>query len=605
MCGIVGYIGKDNAKNVVINGLSRLEYRGYDSAGIAFIDNGKMRIFKRSGKLRNLEIEVNRDLSLPSVAIGHTRWATHGEPTDINAHPHTDCTGKIAVVHNGIIENFVELKNLLKKKGHTFKSDTDTEVIAHLIEEEINKGKELLKAVFGAVEKLKGSYAVAVIYEKEPEKIVCVRKDSPLVIGIGEEENFLASDVPAFLQYTNKVIFLDDNEFAVIEKDKVTVYDRTGEIIKKEIKTIPWSIAQAEKAGYKHFMIKEIYEQPKGIADTISGKLSLIEGKAEFPFEFDTIQIVACGTSYHAGLIGKFFIETLSKVPVSVDYASEYRYRDPLINQKTLVIAISQSGETADTLAAVRLAKLKGAKVVAICNVIGSTLTREADHTIYTYAGPEISVASTKAFTTQLTALFLTALEIGTAKKIITSEEEKKYINELIKIPSKMEDFLEVERKEKKIKQFALEFYMAKDALFLGRFVNYPIALEGALKLKEISYIHAEGYPAGEMKHGPIALIDEKMPVVVVAPKDRVYEKMVSNIEEVRARKGKVIAITNSGCEEIKRLTDRIIEIPETDELLTPFLTVVPLQLFAYYIADFLGYDVDQPRNLAKSVTVE
>ena len=605
MCGIVGYIGNDNAKNIVINGLSRLEYRGYDSAGISFIDENKLKVYKRSGKLRNLEIEVNRDTSLPSVAIGHTRWATHGEPTDINAHPHTDCDNKIVIVHNGIIENFVELRKKLTEKGHTFKSQTDTEVIAHLIEDEMKNGKNFIEALFSAISQIKGSYAIAAISEKEPDKIVCARKDSPLVIGIGEGENFLASDVPAFLHYTNRVIFLEDGEFAIIEREKVTVFDNSGKLIKKDEEEIPWSIAQAEKGGYKHFMIKEIYEQPKGISDTISGKLSVIKGETQLLFDFNNIEIVACGTSYHAGLIGKFYIETLSKVPVSVDYASEYRYREPLVDKNSLVIAISQSGETADTLAAVKLAKKKGAKVIAICNVIGSTITREADHTIYTYAGPEISVASTKAFTTQLTALFLTALEIAIQRKTLKEEEKEKYIDLLLEIPSKMEDFLEKERKEKNIKKLALEFYMAKDALFLGRYVNYPIALEGALKLKEISYIHAEGYPAGEMKHGPIALIDEKMPVIVVAPKDKVYEKMVSNIEEVKTRKGKVIAIINSNCEEIKRLTDRIVEIPETDRLLTPFLTVVPMQLFAYYIADFLGYDVDQPRNLAKSVTVE
>ncbi|WP_457567460.1 glutamine--fructose-6-phosphate transaminase (isomerizing) [Desulfurobacterium sp.] len=606
MCGIVGYAGKDNAKNIVINGLKRLEYRGYDSAGVAFIDSGKLKVYKKSGRIRNLEFELNRDLSLPQVAIGHTRWATHGEPNDINAHPHTDCTGKIAVVHNGIIENFTKLKKELELKGHTFKSKTDTEVIAHLIEEEIKTGKDLFKAVLSAARKLKGSFAVAVIYEKEPDKIVCLRKDSPLVIGVGEGENFLASDVPAFLSYTNRVIFLDDNECAIITADKVNVFDLNGNIVTKEIKQIPWSIAQAEKGGYKHFMIKEIYEQPKAVADTISGKLSMFAGqKAALLKAFNKIQIVACGTSYHAGLVGKFFIESLAAIPVSVDYASEYRYRNPIIDKNTLIVAISQSGETADTLAAVRLAKERGAKVVAICNVIGSTITREADYTIYTHAGPEISVASTKAFTTQLAALFLFAVEAARIREKISPSEEERLLKALSEIPSKMKAFLDKESKNKTVHNIALEFYNSQDALYLGRFVNYPIALEGALKLKEISYIHAEGYPAGEMKHGPIALIDEKMPVVVITPKDRVYEKMVSNIEEAKARKGKVIAVTNPNCTEVKKLADYTIEIAETEELLYPFLTVVPLQLFAYHIADFLGYDVDQPRNLAKSVTVE
>ncbi|WP_456397414.1 glutamine--fructose-6-phosphate transaminase (isomerizing) [Desulfurobacterium sp.] len=605
MCGIVGYIGKDNAKNIVINGLKRLEYRGYDSAGVAFIDSGKLKIYKKSGKIRNLEFELNKDLSLPHIAIGHTRWATHGEPNDINAHPHVDCTAKIAVVHNGIVENFTELRKLLENRGHKFKSQTDTEVIAHLIEEEIQKGKNLQEAVLSAVAKLKGSYAAAVICESEPDKIVCVRKDSPLVIGIGEGENFIASDVPAFLSYTNKVIFLNDNECAVVTADNIKIFDLNGNKIEKAIKEIPWSIAQAEKGGYKHFMLKEIHEQPKAIGDTISGKMSIFKKDGKISMDFDKVQIVACGTSFHAGLIGKFFIESISQIPVSVDYASEYRYRNPIIDNKTLIIAISQSGETADTLAAVRLAKKKGAKVVAICNVIGSTITREADYTIYTHAGPEISVASTKAFTTQLAALFLFAVEVAKVRKAINEETENKLLNELSEIPKKLKTFLELEKERKFIRKIALEFYNSKDALYLGRFVNYPIALEGALKLKEISYIHAEGYPAGEMKHGPIALIDEKMPVVVIAPKDRVYEKMVSNIEEVKARKGKVIAVTNANCSEIEKLADFTIEIPITEELLYPFLTVVPLQLFAYHIADFLGYDVDQPRNLAKSVTVE
>ena len=609
MCGIVGYIGKDNAKNIILDGLKRLEYRGYDSAGIALVVDGELKIFKKEGKIRNLEIELNKLNLFSNIGIGHTRWATHGRPVDENAHPHVDCSRRIALVHNGIIENYAELKKELLSKGHTFASDTDTEVIVHLIEEELFNSSNFFEAFRRAISRLKGSYAIGVITTLEPDKIFAARKDSPLVIGCGEGENFIASDIPAFLPYTNRAIFLDDFELAIVKKDSIEVFDFEGKKKEKKINLIPWSIAQAEKAGYKHFMIKEIFEQPRAVADTISGNMAWFKEETELEGvdtrSFSKIHIVACGTSYHAGLIGRFYLENFASIPVEVDYASEYRYRNPVLNEETLVIAITQSGETADTLAAMKLAKEKGAKTLAICNVIGSTATREADTTIYTYAGPEISVASTKAFTTQLTALFILSLWLGKKRNVLNNEEVEKLFKHLMNLPSRIEEFLNNEKERQIVKKIALEFYKASDALYLGRHVNYPIALEGALKLKEISYIHAEGYPAGEMKHGPIALIDETMPVIVVATAGRVREKVLSNIEEVRARKGKVISIINHGDEEIKKLSEFYIEVPEVDEFLSPIVNVVPLQLFAYYIADFLGYDVDQPRNLAKSVTVE
>ncbi|RUM41124.1 MAG: glutamine--fructose-6-phosphate transaminase (isomerizing), partial [Desulfurobacterium sp.] len=552
---------------------------------------------------------TNTNTNTFHIGIGHTRWATHGRPVDENAHPHVDCSKRIALVHNGIIENYPELKEELLSKGHTFASDTDTEVIAHLIEEELSNSSDFFEAFRKAISRLKGSYAIGVITTLEPGKIFAARKDSPLVIGCGEGENFIASDIPAFLPYTNRAIFLDDFELAIVKKDSVEVFDFEGKKKEKKIALVPWSIAQAEKAGYKHFMIKEIFEQPRAVADTISGNMAWFKEETELegidPESFDRIHIIACGTSYHAGLLGKFYFENFASIPVEVDYASEYRYRNPVLDEKTLVIAITQSGETADTLAAMKLAKEKGAKTLAICNVIGSTATREADTTIYTYAGPEISVASTKAFTTQLTALFILSLWLGKKRNVLSNEKAEEIFKLLMELPSKIEEFLNIEKEREVVKEIALEFYKASDALYLGRHVNYPIALEGALKLKEISYIHAEGYPAGEMKHGPIALIDETMPVIVVATVGRVREKVLSNIEEVRARKGKVISIINHGDEEIRKLSEFYIEVPEVDEFLSPIVNVVPLQLFAYYIADFLGYDVDQPRNLAKSVTVE
>ena len=609
MCGIVGYIGRDNAKNVIVDGLKRLEYRGYDSAGLALIVNDEIKVFKRVGKIREFEIELNRLNIYSNIGIGHTRWATHGRPTLENAHPHLSCDGKIAVVHNGIVENYAPLKEELLSKGHTFTSQTDTEVIVHLIEEELKTSKGFFEAFLKTVNRLKGSFAICAITTAEPDKLFCARKDSPLVVGLGDDESFVASDVPAFLPYTNRAVFLEDGEVAVVDRKGALFYDFSGAPVKKEVVKIPWSLAQAEKGGYKHFMIKEIYEQPRAVADTISGNTAWFKGEIPLegiePSSFDRVQIVACGTSYHAGLIAKFFLENFAKIPAEVDYASEYRYRNPVVNDRTLVIAITQSGETADTLAAMRLAKSKGAKLLAVCNVIGSTATREADCVIYTYAGPEISVASTKAFTTQLTALYLFSLWLARERGALGTEEVEELYSHLLEIPSKIEAFLNRERQDETVKRIALEFYKSSDALYLGRHVNYPIALEGALKLKEISYIHAEGYPAGEMKHGPIALIDEKMPVIVVATKGSIYEKIVSNMEEVKARKGKVIALLNPGSPEAEKIADYKIEVPQVEEFLSPIVSVIPLQLFAYYIADFLGYDVDQPRNLAKSVTVE
>ena len=607
MCGIVGYVGKDNAKNLVIDGLKRLEYRGYDSAGIALIVDGKLQVFKKSGKIRNLERELNKLNIFSNTGIGHTRWATHGDPTDTNAHPHTDCTETIAVVHNGIIENYASLKEELMKKGHKFSSETDTEAIAHLIEEKLKEHNNFLKAFTEAVKELKGSYAIVAITKKEPDKLFVARKDSPLVLGIGDEETFVASDIPAFLSYTNKVVFLENGEVGVITPTSFKIFDIQGKERKKEITTINWSLAQAEKAGYKHFMLKEIHEQPRAVADTISGNLPWfrdeipIEGLENF--KPNRIQIVACGTSYYAGLIGKFYLENFAQIPTEVDYASEYRYRNPVIDENTLIIAITQSGETADTLAAIRLAKEKKAKVLTICNVIGSSATRESDAVIYTYAGPEISVASTKAFTTQLTVLYLLSIYLATKKNLISNPNI--YLEKIFEIPSLMEHFLEKEGKGQEIKKLADRFHKVSNALYLGRHVNYPIALEGALKLKEISYIHAEGYPAGEMKHGPIALIDENMPVITIATKSKVYEKILSNLSEVKSRKGITVTVTNESCKEAIENSDFSIIVPETDEFLSPLINVIPLQLLAYYIADFLGYDVDQPRNLAKSVTVE
>ncbi|WP_297457264.1 glutamine--fructose-6-phosphate transaminase (isomerizing) [Persephonella sp.] len=603
MCGIIGYVGKRNAVPVLLYGLQRLEYRGYDSAGIAVIDKSgdKIIVEKQVGKIRDLQEHLWGKKIEGHIGLGHTRWATHGAPTIENAHPHTSQKGTISIVHNGIIENYMELKKELMDKGYKFKSETDTEVIAHLFED-LYTG-DLLETTFKVAKRLEGAYAVGVISTYEPDKIVAIKKGSPLIIGLGEDENFIASDIPAVLEYTKDFIALEDGEIAVLTKNKVEVYSIDGKKLEKKPFHVNWDVSVAEKAGYKHFMQKEIHEQPRTIADTISG-FNSSKNNELFEILKDTsrLYIIACGTSYHAGLVGKFWIERFARIPVEVDYASEYRYRDRIIDEKTVVLGISQSGETADTRFALLDAKKEGAKTIGLVNVVGSSLSRETDYVLYTYCGPEIGVAATKTFTAQLVSLLLFALEAGLRKGTISLEDYEFIHNQLLHIPSKVEEIL---KKDNEIKDLAHKYMNATDFLFLGRNINYPIALEGALKLKEISYIHAEGYPAGEMKHGPIALIDEKLPVVCVIPKDRFYEKMFSNVQEVKARKGKVLSVATENDKEIKQVSDDVIYIPETIDPLYPILTIIPLQLLSYHIATLLGKDVDQPRNLAKTVTVE
>ena len=609
MCGIVGYIGPRETAKVLIEGLRRLEYRGYDSAGIAIFHQGKIEIRRKEGKLTKLEELIGGETFNGKVGIGHTRWATHGRPSDENAHPHK--AGKVAVVHNGIIENYLPLKDILKSKGHVFTSETDTEIVSHLIDEFLQEGYSSLEAVRVALGKIKGSYALGILFEGDEECLIAAKKESPLVVGIGEEEYFIASDVPAILPYTRNFIFMEDGEVALLSSKGVKVFDAKGDEVSKEPKRVNWSPLMAEKGGYKHFMLKEIFEQPRAVTDTIRGRLSEEKGDAVLEdIHFDPmflkkirrINLVACGTSYHAALVGKFLIEEFCRIQVEADIGSEFRYRNPIIGEDDLFVAISQSGETADTLAALREAKRKGAMTLVICNVVESSLAREADHVIYTHAGPEIGVASTKTFVTQLVILFLLALRIGRELGLLSEKEGKFLIEELIKVPHLMEEML---KSSQQVAQIARKYLHVRDFLYLGRGINYPLALEGALKLKEISYVHAEGYPAGEMKHGPIALIDREMPVVVLATKNGVYEKVISNIEEVKAREGKVIALASPSDQKIAQKVDDIISIPETHPSLTPILLAIPLQLLAYYMADFKGLDVDQPRNLAKSVTVE
>jgi glucosamine--fructose-6-phosphate aminotransferase (isomerizing) len=609
MCGIVGYTGSRETAKVLIEGLKRLEYRGYDSAGIAIFHQGKVEIRRKEGKLARLEDLIGGETFNGRVGIGHTRWATHGRPSDENAHPHK--AGKVAVVHNGIIENYLSLKEILKNKGHVFTSETDTEIISHLIDEFLQEGCSFLQAVRVALDKIKGSYALGILFEGDEESLIAAKKESPLVVGIGEEEYFIASDVPAILPYTRNFIFMEDGEMALLSAKGVSIFDAKGNQVSKEPKRVNWNPLMAEKGGYKHFMLKEIFEQPRAVTDTIRGRLSEEKGDAvlenvyfdpTFLKKIRKINLIACGTSYHAALVGKFLIEGFCRIPVEADIGSEFRYRNPIIGENDLLVAISQSGETADTLAALKEAKRKGAMTLAICNVVESNLAREADHVLYTHAGPEIGVASTKTFATQLVVLFLLALRIGRESGALSSEEGKTLIKELVRVPHLMEEMLKTSNRVAKI---ARKYLHARDFLYLGRGINYPIALEGALKLKEISYVHAEGYPAGEMKHGPIALIDREMPVVVLATRNDVYEKVISNVEEVKAREGKVIALASSSDREIDKKVDDVIFIPETLPSLSPILLTIPLQLLAYYMADFKGTDVDQPRNLAKSVTVE
>jgi glucosamine--fructose-6-phosphate aminotransferase (isomerizing) len=618
MCGIVGYIGPKKVVPLILDGLKRLEYRGYDSAGIAAVgQNGHLEIRRASGKLRNLEETIRLSPIEGVYGIGHTRWATHGRPTEENAHPHRDCTGDIVVVHNGIIENYLELKQQLAAKGHKFQTETDTEVIAHLIEANYNGGP-LENAVQKTVKQLSGVFALAVLSTRDPQKIVAARFGPPAVIGLGQKEYFVASDIPAILHHTRDVIFLSDGDIAVLTPDGVHLLDFDGRAIQHPVQHISWDPIMAEKGGFKHFMQKEIFEQPRAVRDTLLGRVSLDSGKVfldemditeeEFR-KFQNVKIVACGTSWHAGLAGKFMLERLAHIPVEVDYGSEFRYRDPIVDSKSLVVVISQSGETADTLAAQREARQKGAKTLAICNVVGSMITREAAGTIYTHAGPEIGVASTKAFTCQLTALALLALHIGQLRVATSAQSAVKILQEMARLPHKMESILQ---RDDEYESLGRQFFRYSDFLYLGRGIHYPIALEGALKLKEISYIHAEGYPAGEMKHGPNALIDENLPVVVIATRDESdaasmthYEKTVSNITEVKARDGIVISIVTEGDRLARDASAHVIEIPPAPEILAPILEILPLQLLAYHIAVRRGCDVDQPRNLAKSVTVE
>jgi glutamine---fructose-6-phosphate transaminase (isomerizing) len=610
VCGIVGCVTSGlEAPLILVEGLRRLEYRGYDSAGIAILEKGEIRTVRQVGKIENLESALVGQPLSGSVGLGHTRWATHGRPTEVNAHPHRDSSGRIVVVHNGIIENFRELRTELQGLGHVFASDTDSEVIAHLVERYYEG--DLSAAVRRAVARLEGAYAIGVMHADMPELIVGARHDSPLVVGMGQGENFLASDVTAVLERTDRVIFLEEGQVAEVGLDSVRVTDLGGVEIEVEPTKVTWSVAQAERGGYAHFMLKEIHEQPIVVSDTLMGRLD--ESAGDIHFEdlgisdeilrgVERVHVVACGTSWHAGHVGKFYIERFAKIPVDVDYASEFRYRDPVVRANDLVIAVSQSGETADTLAAMRLAASRGAKVLAICNVIGSTISREADGLITTHAGPEIGVASTKAFTSQLVAFLLLSLRLGRANEATTTDEVRHWCREMRRLPQLLERTLDLEEQMARI---ASRFVYATDFLFIGRGLNYPIALEGALKLKEISYIHAEGYPAGEMKHGPIALIDKNLPLVAICTKSPVYEKVVTNVEEARVRDAKVIVIATEGDERVEAFADEVILVPEIDDVLSPIINVIPLQLLAYHVAREKGCDVDQPRNLAKSVTVE
>jgi len=611
MCGIIGYVGNRDVVPVLIGGLKKLEYRGYDSAGIAVVNGNGVEVVRAEGKLSNLEAKLPEHDLKGSFGMGHTRWATHGKPNENNAHPHRDCTGQVVVIHNGIIENFLPIKQHLQSLGHEFKTETDTEVVAHLIEENMKGGTKFVDAVKKTLKEIEGHYALVMIDGTEPGTIVAAKHGPPLVIGLGENENIVASDVAPLLSYTRNIIYLEDGEYAVVNQTSAQVFDHDDKKVDRPPKKILWDAVAAEKEGYRHYMLKEIHEQPRAVRDTFTGRMfeesgevffNDLELSAEQWAKFERVHIIACGTSWHAGLVGKFLLEEAARIPIEVDYGSEYRYRNPIVDEKTLVIGVTQSGETADTIAGMQEAKAKGAKLITICNVIGAAATRMSDGVIYTNAGPEIGVASTKAFTTQLTAFYLLSLYVRQLRGE-NPDAQRKAMHEMRMIPHKIEDILA--KQEKRIEKLAHKYQNSQDFLFLGRGVNYPIALEGALKLKEISYIHAEGYPAGEMKHGPIALIDENMPVVAIATRNAVYEKVVSNLQEVKARDGKLIVICDEGDEAIKNLADEVIEVPATIEALQPILTVVPTQLLAYSIALRRGCDVDQPRNLAKSVTVE
>jgi glucosamine--fructose-6-phosphate aminotransferase (isomerizing) len=608
MCGIVGYVGRRQAAPLLLDALKRLEYRGYDSAGLAVLNNGTLAIEKSAGKLSALEARLQADLPEGALGLGHTRWATHGTPSNTNAHPHTDCGGAIAVVHNGIIENATVLRDALTKRGHTFTSETDTEIVAHLIEDHFTDSLEA--AVAAALRQVEGAYGLAVISENDPGMIVAARHGSPLLLGIGDGENFVASDAAAVVQHTRSVVYLDDMEIAVLTPSEYHVADLHTTRVQKSVSVVDWDIATIERGGHPHFMLKEILEQPEAIRNTLRGRLLEDEGTARLGgvnlsdqelCEIDRVVITACGTSWHSALIGEYMLEEVARIPAEVEYASEFRYRTPLVDQRTLVVGISQSGETADTLAALREAKKRGARTLGIVNAVGSTIAREVDGGIYVHAGPEIGVASTKAFTCQVVALALLTLRMGRLRSLSVLQG-RKIVQALQKLPGQVAEVLS---RTEPIEVLAGTYALAQNALFLGRGYNFPVALEGALKLKEISYIHAEGYPAAEMKHGPIALIDEMMPVFCLAPRDAVYHKIVSNIQEVKARRGRVMAVVTEGDDEITRLADHTIAVPESIDPLTPVLCVVPLQLLAYHVAVRRGCNVDQPRNLAKSVTVE
>lgn len=613
MCGIIGYIGYREAAPVLIQGLKRLEYRGYDSAGVAVFANGGSNegiLVRRSvGKLTNLDQLLQTQPVHGSIGMGHTRWATHGRPSEENAHPHR--AGAVVVIHNGIIENYLELRHELQAKGRIFSSETDTEVISHLIDEYVQSGLSFTKATQAALQRLEGAFSIVVLCENEPGKILAAKNATPIVIGLGEGENFVASDIPALLEYTRRVTFLDDGEMAEVTRDHVALSDFQGTPIEREPRVITWDTITAQKGGYKHFLLKEIHEQPQAIIDTMRGRIlpeesdvalgELDEHSALFN-SLKRLSLVACGTAWHACLAGKFYLEELARIPTEVDYGSEFRYRNSPIEPHTAVLAVSQSGETADTLAALEGGRELGCAALAICNVVDATIPRKADVVLYTHAGPEISVASTKAFTTQLTALYLLSVYLGRRRGVLNQEQSSKLIADLLNLPAQVREILS---RERAIEKIAKKYGQAKDFLYLGRGVNYPIALEGALKLKEISYIHAEGYPAGEMKHGPIALIDDEMPVVVLLPKDPVYTKTLSNMKEVEARGGRIIAITDAPSKELEDIAWEIIQVPTTNHLLMPILLTIPMQLLAYHIAIYRGTDVDQPRNLAKSVTVE
>ncbi len=608
MCGIVGYVGPRDASAILMAGLRKLEYRGYDSAGLAAVTDHRIEVRRCVGKLDNLAALLREQPLGGTPGIGHTRWATHGRPSEQNAHPHR--AGKVVVIHNGIIENYLELRAALERRGRKMASETDTEVISHLIDEHVQRGCGLFEATRRAIQELEGSYSIVVLSESEPDRLVAAKSATPIVLGLGEGENFVASDIPALLEHTRRVVFLEDGEVVELTADRVTIHTFAGEPVARAPRTVTWDAVTAQKGGYKHFLLKEIHEQPQAIIDTMRGRIVQETGAVQLDADVDRLLeapirravLVACGTAWHACLVGKFLVERLAGLSCEVDYGSEFRYRDPILDPQTLLVVVSQSGETADTLAAVEAGREKGTPVLAVCNVVDSSIARRASAVLYTHAGPEISVASTKAFTTQLTALYLLALHLGRQRGLVDAERGRKLLGDLVALPHAVKDIL---AREAAVERIARRYGKASDVLYLGRGVNYPVALEGALKLKEISYIHAEGYPAGEMKHGPIALINEQMPVVVLIPHDGVFQKTLSNLKEVESRGGRIIVVTDAPSPELEAMAADVLTVPQTNELLTPILLTVPLQLLAYHVAVYRGTDVDQPRNLAKSVTVE